>query len=327
MNKDDIDDAQFDAFLNGKDELSRRLRAMPQALPPAALDDAILRHVQQDLEAQARPPAANDPAPTPGYPKKLSWRWRLPAALAATVLVGLFAKQSFDASQSLRTVAVPREEQAVETKIIEEVAPPPPKSEQVPMAAAPAPAEILIEPPAAPAPLAAPVPAEPPLAKDRRAARSEDEAASGAAAAAAPPAPVAQANATAPAAQASAPAYRLSNGVLADKALDVGAAEARKQSAQRYAPEQKIDSVQITGQRVRADPAYSMNVPTSTVASQAERSNLLPAPKDWLERIEALLRDGQNDKAVAEWAKFRASYPDYPVPDTTSERIRAIPQP
>lgn len=35
----------------------------------------------------------------------------------------------------------------------------------------------------------------------------------------------------------------------------------------------------------------------------------------WLVKIERLLKENERPQALAEWQKFRAAYPDYPVPD------------
>lgn len=37
--------------------------------------------------------------------------------------------------------------------------------------------------------------------------------------------------------------------------------------------------------------------------------------KTWLTKIEDLLKANERPEALAEWQKFRAIYPDYPVPD------------
>ncbi len=93
------EDAEFDAFLQGEGDLARRLQAMPQPSPSASLDAAILGKISQSMAPTVRA-AANDPGetPTPQLARGLGLRWRVPAGIAATVLVGLFAKQSFDTS-------------------------------------------------------------------------------------------------------------------------------------------------------------------------------------------------------------------------------------
>ena len=60
-------------------------------------------------------------------------------------------------------------------------------------------------------------------------------------------------------------------------------------------------------------------------ARASVRRNLaLSGPAEWLDQIEAMLGAGNDDELLEQWRKFRQAYPDYPVPHTTSERIRAI---
>lgn len=87
--KDQFDD-EFEAFLHGRDDLSRHLRSLPQPEPSAELDAAILASVEADL-ARTGPSrvAANDPA-MPGAPKHrpgFLTRWRAPVGMAASVLL------------------------------------------------------------------------------------------------------------------------------------------------------------------------------------------------------------------------------------------------
>ena len=46
--------------------------------------------------------------------------------------------------------------------------------------------------------------------------------------------------------------------------------------------------------------------------------------RDWLSVIDAMLKAGMNGEALAEWSKFRAAYPDYPVADQMLARIAAV---
>lgn len=82
--KDDLD----------QQELERRLAALPQPAPSAALDAAILAAVQADLAAaRSRPSAANDaPIAPPAVqaPTRQRWtRWQLPLGLAASFVLSL----------------------------------------------------------------------------------------------------------------------------------------------------------------------------------------------------------------------------------------------
>ncbi|KIF81686.1 hypothetical protein [Noviherbaspirillum autotrophicum] len=82
--KDQFDD-EFEAFLHGRDDLSRHLRTLAQPEPPAELDAVILARAEADLAHSA----ANDPVmpdeagrAQPGFLR----RWRAPLAMAASVV-------------------------------------------------------------------------------------------------------------------------------------------------------------------------------------------------------------------------------------------------
>lgn len=87
MTSKDVDrfDDEFEAFLDGRDDLSRQLRSLPQPEPSAELDAAILARVEAELAGAT----ANDPALPGGagraWPGFLN-RWRAPLAMAAGVL-------------------------------------------------------------------------------------------------------------------------------------------------------------------------------------------------------------------------------------------------
>ena len=111
MNKDDMsDDAEFDAFLKGEGDLARRLQGLAQPGPSAALDAAILSSARAAMAHDARPVAANDSGngmPAPKRSAGLGWRWRIPAGIAATVLAGVFANQTFQSAGELNDTAEP----------------------------------------------------------------------------------------------------------------------------------------------------------------------------------------------------------------------------
>ena len=46
--------------------------------------------------------------------------------------------------------------------------------------------------------------------------------------------------------------------------------------------------------------------------------------KEWLQAIEGMLDTGDTATAAAQWKRFRKAYPDYPVPDTLSERLKVL---
>jgi hypothetical protein len=68
--------------------------------------------------------------------------------------------------------------------------------------------------------------------------------------------------------------------------------------------------------------ATSQAAPPPQVArrssSEAETKVDNPDPATWLERIEKLRSTGQTAEAEREMKRFRATYPDYPLPKTTS---------
>jgi hypothetical protein len=86
-------DAEFEAFLQGRGELSDLLQAMPQPMPSAELDAAILADAEAALGLQAARTdgAANDaviPQTQRIAPNFLS-RWKIPLGLAASVLLAI----------------------------------------------------------------------------------------------------------------------------------------------------------------------------------------------------------------------------------------------
>jgi hypothetical protein len=46
--------------------------------------------------------------------------------------------------------------------------------------------------------------------------------------------------------------------------------------------------------------------------------------KEWLQAIERMLDTGDTATAAAQWKRFRKAYPDFPVPDTLSERLNVL---
>jgi hypothetical protein len=74
-----------------------------------------------------------------------------------------------------------------------------------------------------------------------------------------------------------------------------------------------------------AEPAKpaELAAPARTVSVTGSR---IPAPHEtqpaaWLQKIEALLQANERGAALAEWQKFRAAYPAYPVPDKLSSHF------
>ena len=98
--KNGIPDEEFEAFLKGEDELSRRLKALPQPSPSAEQDAAILKRVKFALAQEGRPAAANDAAPM-GFNR----RWRVPVGIAAALVAGVLTHQSWRAGSDVEKLA------------------------------------------------------------------------------------------------------------------------------------------------------------------------------------------------------------------------------
>jgi hypothetical protein len=297
VNKDDMsDDAEFDAFLKGEGELSRRLQAMPQGEPSAELDNAILNRARLAMAQEAHPQAANDPGEQTGAPRlarPFGYRWRVPVGIAATLLAGVFGTQAFQKQQQEPTVAEMVDAPAAliapaaqDNVVMQDMQVPaaPPVAERAPAKelrrAAPAPAPVVSEPVAAGkadiAAAAAPPPPPPPM--------MEFKAAPAEAPAAAAPAPVAAAAPQRAEAMA---------GLVAD-------ADKRKAVA-RSAREETLQRVEVTGSR-----------------------NKLRDSKVWLADIEQLLKDGNNEEALHEWQGFRVAYPRVKVAPELEARLDAL---
>lgn len=284
------DDAEFDAFLKGDDALSRRLQAVPQAAPSAALDAAILQRARDLMAQEARPEAANDAGattPAPQLARGLGWRWRVPAGIAATVLAGVFAHQAFRASADLeQSVGMPA---PVEENVMI-LQPPKPEApaavpvetmpKPVPFArSAPAPAPVAASV-AAPAPVPVPVPAPAPAAADS-------------APAMAPPPPAPE------------PMQRV---------------EVTGSSIRRSASESSMPVTVTRSRELASDKSPRVEI----AGSKIKRAMSELPPDEWFELIEAMLGKEQDKDVVAEWRRFRKMYPYYPVSEETEERIKAL---
>lgn len=270
------DDAEFDAFLKGDGDLSRRLQDVPQAVPSAALDAAILQRARELMAQESSRPAAANDAGTKQPAPRLGWRWRVPAGIAATVLAGVFARQAYQASADReREAAMP---QAADDSALIMPAPAPMQPPTIELTA-PAP-KPMARAPVRNKPIAAAAPPPPPSVAEQKPAPTSKAMADHAAPAPAPaPAPVA-----------------------------APAPEFLSQTMEK--PTTQADS----GILARTD-----------ISSNRTRSAAQPRmPAEWLAAIEAMLAAGKDTQAANEWRSFRQANPDYPVPQTTQERIKAI---
>lgn len=281
MNEDHISDAELDAFLKGDDALARELQALEQAAPSAQLDAAILA---QAAALMARPTAANDagPAVAPA-PWRFGRRWRVPAGIAAALVAGVLAQQSWQQQEQ-------EQRRAGGIDGVGDLARP-----AAPAGAPPA----LAEPAAVVAPNAAPLQAETaPVHKRALAAPPAASAADADQWAAAPPPP--PLSPAPPSAMAPAPAAPVSEVAAAKSAPGELAIMARH--SRPIAP--------------AAAPTHAVAAATATAGP--------PDPAAWLAAIDEMLRAGLRRDTLAEWDKFRAAYPDYPVQAATLDKINAL---
>lgn len=282
MNSDDMNDAEFDAFLKGEDALSRELQAMPQAAPSSELDAAILNRAQALMASENRPAAANDASDgTASRLPRLGLRWRVPFGIAATLMAGVLAHQAWQASSDGNRAA----------EVIQTDQAPAPQS-------APAQKVAIDAEQAAPAPTVA---KSGPPSRLRHAAphRSAPESST---------TPVEQ---YVPEMPAPPPPPVLSNYSRAPAPTVSDLAKA------------KSATVEVSGRRSSVESQRSSESVSAQAGAMAAAA---PDPKVWLAAIDELLKAGLRRDTLEEWDKFRAAYPDYPVPAETTEKISALRQ-
>jgi hypothetical protein len=86
----------------------------------------------------------------------------------------------------------------------------------------------------------------------------------------------------------------------------------------RFAEERR--TVEVTGRRNRVEVQGAVVGRSSKFGELAAQ----PDPKIWLAAIEEMMKAGLQRDALEEWDKFRAAWPDYPVPAETREKINAL---
>ena len=291
----------------------RRLAALPQPEPSPELDAAIFAQVQKDLAPG--PSAANDPATQAQRPGLLQ-RYRAPLAFAAS-LAGLAILLPVWRSMPQHATQPAAEPPAVNADA-EKAVPPSPALEPAPaqqpesgIAAGQlhhtkpvlspsmsAPTEARMEAAAPPPPPPAPPAAAPPEP--------------------AAPATAAIAAAPAPAPAASAPTVR-----------PTAAAAPAAPTAARVAPMAPVPPAPAIAPAAETEPLAEVPTPADK-AGRREKSDTLARSgiprtdaKEWLQTIERLLDAGDTKAAAAQWKRFRQAHPDYPVPDTLAERLKA----
>jgi hypothetical protein len=347
-----MSDEEFDAFLRGEGDLSRRLQGLTQPASSPKLDAAILGYVKAGLaqEAQAaqvqpaRPAAANDAViggAAPRLARGIGRRWRIPAGIAAGVLAGVLGHQAYQNSAARMEAGMAAAPVAAEVAapsppvVVAEAAPAPPvevateaarPSAPAPAAraASPAPPLVVAAPPppeAPPAPVvaaAAPPSQEPGrvdiVGSSIKRAPAEDSTASNVAKPQAPAAAPAPASSAERYSSASPAPERPSVAALEppERAGIEGKMKAAPSSARAEAPLLRSRALALTEMEKAAESK------PETPDARAKRA------RDWLSVIDAMLKADLKSDALAEWTKFRTAYPDYPVPDEMLARIGAI---
>ncbi|AMO95889.1 hypothetical protein CFter6_3243 [Collimonas fungivorans] len=328
-----LDDAEFEAFLQGHGELARQLQGLPQPAPSAALDAAILAQAETMLKTETPlQQAANDAlSGKPGKAAKPRFlmRWSTQLGMAACMVLAVLVTlrwQTEPATQSYDTA--PQAEPA-----------PPPAAP----AAAPAPSVKSVEP------VEKKAQAKPDLARPKAAARSAPPAAKAAPEAKSPtqaqdtqaaPAPT-------PAPIAGRENYAVSPSQLANpenlpsKARAIIVPRAAVTASQPSAIADPAAAYSPAPAPIVAPPAptYS-SAPAPAIASgataaaaptESESASVATQPgkpesparaEAWLSVIDQMLKAGLRQDALEEWEKFRHAYPGYPVPEKLRAQIR-----
>lgn len=330
-----LDDAEFEAFLQGEGELARQLQGLPQPSPSAALDAAILAQAEALAKAEApAPQAANDAlsgkAAKPGQ-RRFLMRWSTQLAMAACMVLAVLATlrwqtepavQAYDAApqaepavQPAAPIAAPAASVEMEPQAKPELPRPkaaghkaPPVTTSMPEAKSPAPMNMQ-DMQAASAPAATPAP-PPALSRKNYAGSpsqpaSPENSASRARASIVPPAPVA----AAPAPVVPAPESNYS-----PPPAPIVAAPAPTYSP---APAPALAS----GTAATALPTQSELAPVVASSGKAEAT---PRAEAWLSTIDEMLKAGLRQDALEEWEKFKHAYPDYPVAEKLRAQIKLL---
>ncbi|AMP14327.1 hypothetical protein [Collimonas pratensis] len=328
-----LDDAEFEAFLQGHGELARQLQGLPQPSPSAALDAAILAQAETLLKTETPlPQAANDAlsgkAGKPAKPRFLM-RWSTQLGMAACMVLAVLA--------TLRWQTEPGT-QSYDTAPPAEPAPPPPASAAAPSEKSLEPVEKkaqakpeLVRPKAItrsapPVAKAAPEVKPPVPAQDTQAAPAPTPA----------PAPFASREnyAVSPPQLASpehvpsraraivvpqAPAAANPPSAIADPAATYSPAPAPIVPPPVYSPAPA--PVVASGATATAAPTESASAPGATLSGKQESPERAVA---WLSAIDEMLKAGLRQDALEEWDKFKRAYPNYPVPEKLRAQIRLL---
>jgi len=80
-------------------------------------------------------------------------------------------------------------------------------------------------------------------------------------------------------------------------------------------PLKKTKQEAVGASHFRSREALSETDATAPAQTETLKDEAVPDPENWIVKIRALLKDGKQDKALKELKAFRASYPNYKLPD------------
>lgn len=331
-----LDDAEFDAFLQGHGELARQLQGLPHPSPSTTLDAAILAQAEALLKTETPlQQAANDAlSGKPGKPAKPRFlmRWSTQLGMAACMVLAVLATLRWQTEP-----ATPSYDMA-------------PQAEPAPLPPAPAaaaPSEKSVEP------VEKKAQAKPELVRPKAIARSTPPAAKAAPEAKEPAqaqhqdTQAAPAPAPTPAPFAGRENYAVSppqatnlenvpsraraiitpratvvenkSSAIANPAATYSPAPAPVVPPPVYSPAPA--PVVASGATVTAAPTESESAPIATLQRKPESPTRAEA---WLSAIDEMLKAGLRQDALEEWDKFKRAYPNYPVPEKLRAQIKLL---
>jgi hypothetical protein len=249
----------------------------------------------------------------------------VPAGLAATVLVGLFASQAYQAPDDRMTIDAPvpaREEAAMES------ANPPAPVAQADIAL-PAPAMDAQKAAAAAAPRAEPLAR---VAAPRALSRSDAAPQTAPAPPAAVPAPVVSAPVAETAPAAAAPQPVQSMPVSKARHPETSEYSMTAHDIAKPAPIPQVLMAPPADYRLSRELKDSENRSLGTPVSEQSPQRVTVTgssikredPAAMVARVEALLKEGKVDEAKREWLKLRAQHPEHEAPAALETRMRDL---
>lgn len=341
------DDKDLETFLSGGSALSRRYRDMVQEEPPAHVDKAILASARWAVGADGG--SAGQTRATPHAGRRSFMHWGAPLAMAAVVVLAVALTLTMERTPQLEKIPSPAADQLGRQilegrdvasldagKPAEDVATPDVMQPQPSVLPQPAKTEAAEAEQPLPRlevqqrPLAALPQAERALPRQEAGlakAKKQDMAVTAGGArvderktsVASKPAPV-LADAMAPAIPAARPGPAEGNVATSPAAVEepAGTAEAG-----------------VTAEPIRSEASFSSDAAdvagrTAELARDEEdrplsapetRARAPRSPQQWIADIEAQLKRGNRELARAAVKKFRAEYPDYPLPQNLLELL------